>query len=54
MPLSLLFGDEPVAGREVPFNVGVLDNDLEAFIYMRSWAFDRDPQSWGILKFSGK
>ena len=54
VPLSLLFGDEPVAGKEVPFNVGVLDNDLEAFVYIRSWAFDRDPQSWGILKFAGK
>ena len=54
VPLSLLFGDELVAGKEVPFNVGVIDNDLEAFIYVRSWAFDRDPQYWGILKFAGE
>jgi hypothetical protein len=53
VPLSILFGDESVAGREVPFNVGVIDNDVEAFIYMRTWAFDRDPQYWGILKFAG-
>jgi hypothetical protein len=53
VPLSVLFGDEPVAGREVSFNVGVIDNDLEAFVYLRTWAFDRDPQYWGILKFAG-
>ena len=52
IPLSTLFGDEPVAGREVAFNVGVVDNDLEAFLYLRTWAFDRDPQYWGILKFA--
>lgn len=52
IPLSVLFGDEPVAGREVSFNVGVIDNDLEAFTYVRTWAFDRDPQYWGILKFA--
>jgi len=52
IPLSILFGDEPVAGREVAFNVGVVDNDLEAFLYLRTWAFDRDPQYWGILKFA--
>jgi len=51
IPLALLFGDDPVVGRELPFNVGVLDNDLEAFIYLRTWAYDRDPQYWGILKF---
>lgn len=53
IPLSALFGDEPVSGRELPFNVEVIDNDLEAFIYLRSWAFDQDPQYWGILKFTG-
>lgn len=52
IPLSLLFGDEPIAGKELPFNVGVIDNDLEAFMYLRTWAFDRDPQYWGILRFS--
>jgi hypothetical protein len=54
IPLSSLFGDEPVSGRELPFNVGVIDNDLEAFVYLRTWAFDRDPQYWGILKFTEK
>ena len=52
VPLSLLFGDEPVIGKEVPFNVIVIDNDLEAFIYVRSWTFDQDPQYWGILRFA--
>lgn len=54
VPLSVLFDGEPVAGKEVPFNMGVIDNDREAFIYVSSWAFDRDPQYWGVLKFAGK
>ncbi len=53
VPLSLLFGDEPVAGKKMLFNVGVIDNDLEAFVYVRSWAYDRDTQYWGTLKFAG-
>lgn len=51
IPLPLLFGDEDLAGKELPFNVGVVDNDLEAFVYLRTWAFGPDPQYWGILKF---
>ena len=51
VPLSLLFGDEPIAGKEMLFNTGVIDNDQEAFIYVRSWAYDRDPKLWGVLKF---
>jgi hypothetical protein len=51
VPLTLLFGDDPVVSRELPFNVGVIDNDLEAFIYLRTWAYDRDPEYWGVLKF---
>jgi len=49
--LSTLFGEGKVDGKQFPFNVGVIDNDLEAFIYLRSWTFDRDPKLWGILKF---
>ncbi len=49
--LSTLFGSDKLAGKQVLFNVSVIDNDLEAFIYLRSWAFDRDPTLWGILKF---
>ena len=48
--LPLLFGDEKLAGKDIPFNVGVIDNDREAFIYLRSWAYDRDPKLWGIIK----
>lgn len=51
IPLQALFGNEPVAGKEVSFNIGVIDNDLEAFTYLYSWAFDKDPQYWGMLKF---
>ena len=51
IPLSTLFDNEPVAGREMLFNAGVIDNDIEAFIYVRTWAYDRDPQYWGTLKF---
>jgi len=51
IPLSLLFDNEQVMGKEVPFNVGVIDNDLTAFIYLRTWAYDRDPQYWGTLRF---
>lgn len=51
IPLQTLFGDEPVAGKELPFNVGVIDNDREAFIYLYSWAYDRDPKYWGTLRF---
>jgi hypothetical protein len=47
--LSLLFGDESVMGKKSPFNVGIIDNDQEAFIYLRSWAYDRDPKYWGVL-----
>ena len=49
--LSTLLGETKLSGKKVPFNVGVIDNDLEAFIYLRSWAFDRDPKLWGILDF---
>lgn len=51
IPLPLLFGDEDLAGKELSFNVGVVDNDLEAFVYLRTWAFEPEPQYWGILKF---
>lgn len=51
MPLSVLFDSESVMGKEIPFNAGVLDNDHEAFVYVRSWTYDADPQYWGILKF---
>jgi len=51
VPLSLLFDNEDVSGKEVPFNMGVIDNDLTAFVYVRTWAYDRDPQYWGTLKF---
>ncbi|MFC1717625.1 metallophosphoesterase, partial [Candidatus Poribacteria bacterium] len=51
IPLSLLFDNEQVVGKEVLFNAGVIDNDLEAFIYLRTWAYDRDPQYWGTLRF---
>jgi len=52
IPLSILFDNEEVAGKEVLFNTGVIDNDREAFIYVRSWAYDRDPQYWGTLRFA--
>jgi len=47
IPLKTLFGDGSL--KSVPFNVGIVDNDQEAFIYLRSWAYDRDPKYWGIL-----
>lgn len=53
IPLNLLFGDESITNKDIPFNVGVIDNDLEAFIYLRSWAYDREMDYWGILKFIG-
>jgi predicted phosphodiesterase len=49
IPLRLLFGENLAIGKDTPFNIGVIDNDLEAFIYIRSWAYDRDPKYWGIL-----
>jgi hypothetical protein len=49
--LSVLFGEAPMPiGKHYPFNIGVIDNDREAFIYLRSWAYDRDPKYWGILQ----
>ncbi len=53
IPLSALFDDEPVAGKEMLFNAGIIDNDLTAFIYLRTWAYDRDSKYWGSLKFAG-
>ena len=52
IPLSLLFDNDRAPGKEILFNVGVIDNDLEAFVYLRTWAYDKDPQYWGILKFA--
>lgn len=49
--LSTLFGETKLTGKKIPFNVGVIDNDFDAFTYLRSWAFDRDPKLWGILNF---
>jgi hypothetical protein len=49
IPLKTLFGDESLKSREIPFNVGIIDNDLDAFIYLHSWTYDRDPKYWGIL-----
>ena len=54
IPLPVLFGNEPTTGKEMLFNAGVVDNDLEAFTYLYTWAFDTDPQYWGILKLAGK
>lgn len=51
VPLSILFDNEQAEGGEMPFNAGVIDNDLEAFIYLRTWTYDRDPKYWGILRF---
>jgi hypothetical protein len=49
--LSVLLGEAPMpSGKQYSFNVGVVDNDQEAFIYLRSWAYDRDPKYWGILQ----
>ena len=48
IPLSELIGDTALSDNL--FNVGVIDNDLEAFIYLRSWTFDGDTAYWGILK----
>jgi hypothetical protein len=52
IPLKTLFNDGLM--KSVPFNVGVVDNDQEAFIYLRSWAYDRDPKYWGILNIGNK
>lgn len=46
-----LFGTTNVAEREFSFNVGVVDNDQNAFTYLKSWAYDRDKAYWGILRF---
>jgi len=51
VPLSILFDNEQTDGGEMPFNMGVIDNDLEAFIYLRTWTYDRDPKYWGVLQF---
>ncbi|MFQ6043948.1 MAG: metallophosphoesterase [Candidatus Poribacteria bacterium] len=46
-----LFGTKNVAGKEFAFNVEVVDNDRNAFTYLRSWAYVRDKGYWGILRF---
>lgn len=46
-----LFGRTDVAQKEFAFNVGVVDNDKNAFTYLKSWAYARDKQYWGILRF---
>ncbi len=48
IPLSILFEDKI---SEVPFNLGIIDNDLEAFLYLKSWNFDKDQNYWGILSW---
>jgi predicted phosphodiesterase len=52
VPFTILFGEDDLAGKELLFNTGVIDNDKEAFIYVYTWAFDRDPQYWGVLNFT--
>ena len=49
-----LFGTTDVANREFLFNVEVVDNDQNAFTYLKSWAYAQDKVYWGILRFSSQ
>lgn len=49
IPLSLLFAHK--LQGDFPFNVTVIDNDLDAFIYVKSWTYYDDPQYWGVLRW---
>lgn len=50
IPLSVLFeGNAKIS--EIPFNIGIIDNDLEAFSYLKSWNFDKDQNYWGVLSW---
>jgi len=46
-----LFGTKNVADKEFAFNVEVVDNDQNAFTYLKSWAYYRDKAYWGVLRF---
>jgi hypothetical protein len=46
-----LFGAKDVVGKEYAFNVEVVDNDQDAFTYLKSWAYAGDKAYWGILRF---
>jgi len=46
-----LFGRGDVANEEFAFNVEVVDNDRNAFTYLKSWAYVKDKTYWGILRF---
>lgn len=46
-----LFGTKEVVGKEFLFNVAVVDNDQNAFSYMKSWASAGDKEHWGIVRF---
>jgi len=46
-----LFGGTDVTNKEFAFNVEVVDNDKNAFTYLKSWAYAKDKKYWGILRF---
>jgi hypothetical protein len=46
-----LFGTTDITEKEFPFNVEVVDNDQNAFTYLKSWAYARDKAYWGVLRF---